>query len=72
MKVKHHGRRTASGRGPKIPKPNGPCRWRAEEDALLRTMPNRELARRLHRTVLAVEMRRRKLGIPKPASVRKV
>jgi hypothetical protein len=66
MKVKHHGRRTTSGRGPEIPKPDGVSRWRAKEEALLGNVTDEEAARRLQRTLAAVIGRRFKLGIPKP------
>ena len=40
-------------------------RWAAEEDELLGTMPDEELARHLHRSVAAVAMRRAQRLIPK-------
>lgn len=41
--------------------------WSAEEDELLGTMPDAEVAARTGRTVSAVGMRRRKLRIPSPS-----
>ena len=38
--------------------------WTQAEDLLLGTFPDRELAKRLERTVRAVASRRRGLGIP--------
>jgi hypothetical protein len=44
--------------------PDGARLWTAEEDALLGTMPDAEVARRVGRTVRAVRARRRVLRIP--------
>src|SRR5205085_2666235 len=38
--------------------------WTAEQDAIVGTLPSKELAPQLGRSVLAIETRRRKLGIP--------
>ena len=38
--------------------------WTLEQDALLGTVPDAEAASRLGRTVVAVRIRRRRLGIP--------
>jgi hypothetical protein len=52
-----HGRR-----GTRPPKAGPP--WSATEDALLRTLPAAEVARRTGRTLSAIYMRRRELGLP--------
>jgi hypothetical protein len=44
--------------------PDGARLWTAEEDALLGTMPDAEVARRIGRTVRALRDRRQKLRIP--------
>jgi hypothetical protein len=47
---------------PGIPRPGG-GRWTAEALALLGTLPDRELARRLGRSLSSVTQKRCKLGI---------
>jgi len=47
-----------------MPNPAG-NRWRPEDIALLGTLPDRELARRLGRPLQSVTQKRCKLGIPR-------
>ena len=42
----------------------GTILWTLEEDELVRTLPTREAVRRTGRTLSAVNVRRRRLGVP--------
>jgi hypothetical protein len=53
-----------------IPNPAG-NRWTAEGPALLGTLPDREVARRLGRSLSSVTQKRCQLGIPNPFDERR-
>ena len=54
----------------RLPAPYTYEHWTAEEERLLGTRPDRELAHLLHRTVRAIESQRHRLGIYRQPSVR--
>jgi hypothetical protein len=62
--------RIALGIPPFKARPKSPI-WTAREMALVGTMPDAELAMRIRRSLMAVQVRRGLLGIPKPDPVHK-